>query len=357
MTRPVVQCVGLTKRYGEAVAVEGLSFSLEPGEILSILGPSGCGKTTMLRLVAGFDSPDAGEIAIQGRLVAGRSVYVPPDCRNVGMVFQEYALFPHLSVAQNVSFGLHRLSDSERRQRLTEVIELVRLTGLEERYPHELSGGQQQRVALARTLAPRPIAVLLDEPFSNLDAAMRASMRQEVESILRQNGIATVFVTHDREEAFAMADRLGVMRDGAIEQLDTPDAIYHSPATPFVASLTGTSDLLSGDLREGLVVTELGSLPWTGGDGAISEGASVDLLVHGDDFQVVADPEGRCVVRAREFRGDETMLTVELPSGATLRCRQRSHSTLTPGTTVTLTPEKAAPFVAFRRSGESPLLS
>ena len=223
---PVVRCSGVTKRYGAVAAVEGLSFALQPGEILSILGPSGSGKTTVLRLIAGFESPDRGEIQIQGRVVSGPAVHVPPNRRNVGMVFQEYALFPHLTVAQNVSFGLRRMSRQERGRRLAEVLALARLGGLEERYPHELSGGQQQRVALARTIAPRPVTVLLDEPFSNLDAGMRRRLRQEVTDILRAHTIATVFVTHDREEAFAMADRIGVMNDGHLEQLDTPDRIY-----------------------------------------------------------------------------------------------------------------------------------
>ena len=232
MSGYIVECTDVTKRFGSVLAVDGLGFVLGPGEILSILGPSGSGKTTMLRLIAGFESLDTGEISVQGKLVSAPTVHSPADRRSVGMVFQEYALFPHLTVAQNVSFGLQELRSRERRTRLTEVLELVRLAGLEDRFPHELSGGQQQRVALARTLAPRPVTVLLDEPFSNLDAGMRSEMRREVESILRENSIATVFVTHDREEAFAMADRIGVMKDGHLDQLDTPDVVYHSPATP-----------------------------------------------------------------------------------------------------------------------------
>ncbi len=349
---PVVQCQGVTKRFGRTLAVDDLSFSVEPGEILSVLGPSGCGKTSMLRLIAGFESPDLGQISIQGKVVVGRSAHVPPDRRNVGMVFQEYALFPHLTVAQNVSFGLQRLTADERHRRLVEVLELVRLTGLEARYPHELSGGQQQRVALARTLAPRPVTVLLDEPFSNLDAGMRWEMRHEIETILRENDISTVFVTHDREQAFAMADRIGVMVDGRLHQLDTPDVVYHSPATPFVARLAGTSDLLKGEARGGMAVTEIGTLPYASKNGALADGMPMDLLVHPDDFQVVPDAEGRHMVRSREFRGDETILVVAMPSGATLSCRQLSYSTLAPGDRATLTPEKAMPFVAFERSGD-----
>ena len=351
---PVVRCSGVTKRYGDVAAVESLSFALQPGEILSILGPSGSGKTTVLRLIAGFESPDRGEIRIQGRVVSGAAVHVPPNRRNVGMVFQEYALFPHLTVAQNVSFGLRRMSREEREQRLAEVLALAGLARLEQRYPHELSGGQQQRVALARTIAPRPITVLLDEPFSNLDAGMRRRLRQEVADILRAHTIATVFVTHDREEAFAMADRIGVMNDGRLEQLDTPDRIYHAPATPFVAQLAGMCDFLPGEVRGGVVVTEIGNVPYAGNNGPLPEASSVDLLVRPDDVQVRPHSEGMAVVRVREFRGYETILVVQLPSGATVRCRQRSSTTLAPGAAVTLTPEPTMTFVAFPRAGGRP---
>jgi iron(III) transport system ATP-binding protein len=265
------------------------------------------------------------------------------------MVFQEYALFPHLSAAQNIAFGLSHLPKEQRRTRLAEVLDLVRLSGLEDRYPHELSGGQQQRVALARSLAPRPAAVLLDEPFSNIDATMRTDMRREVETILRESGITAILVTHDREEAFAMADRIAVMRDGRLEQVDTPDALYHAPATPFVARLSGVCDFLEGEARDGRVVTELGSFAWADDDQDHRDGALVDMLVRLDDFQVVPDLEGRWVVESREFRGDEVILAVRSPSGATLRCRRHHYSTLPPGTRVRLFPTRAAPVVAFKR--------
>ena len=349
MSIPVVQCEGVTKCFGDHSAVQNVSFVLEPGEVLSVLGPSGSGKTTLLRLIAGFEVPDAGEIRIDGTLVSGSSVRVPADRRNVGLVFQEFALFPHLTVAQNVCFGLQRLASPERRRRSAEVIELVKLGGLENRYPHELSGGQQQRVALARTLAPRPVAVLLDEPFSNLDADMRRQMRQEMECILRDHGIATVFVTHDREEAFAMADRIGVMNEGYLEQIDTPDAIYRSPATPSVAQLAGTCDFLSGEIRDGVAVTEIGEIPWVTTNGPIPDGTRVNLMVHPTDFAIMSDSQGRAVVLSREFRGDETILVIRLDSGATLRCRQSSDSDLAPGTRATLVPKHTAPLPAFIR--------
>ncbi len=350
MSAPVVECDSATKRFDAVAAVDHVSFALAQGEILSILGPSGCGKTTMLRLIAGFEALDEGEIRIQDRLVSTPRGHVPPERRSIGMVFQEYALFPHLSVAQNISFGLNRLPSRDRRRRLSDVLELVRLTGLEERYPFELSGGQQQRVALARTLAPRPVTVLLDEPFSNLDATMRMDIRREVEGILRENGITTIFVTHDREEAFAIADRVAVMREGRLDQIDTPDALYHTPATPFVARMCSMCDFLGGEVRDGRVITELGRLPWAANDEGYADGTRVELLVRADDFQILPDPQGELVVVSREFRGDEMLFVVRMPSGATLRCRELSHSHLPLRSRVALTPTKTSPFLAFKTS-------
>ena len=353
MSAPIVQCDMVAKRYGRVSAVAGVSFRLEPGEVLSVLGPSGCGKTTLLRLIAGFETPDTGEIRLTGTTVSGPSVHLPPDRRNLGMVFQEFALFPHMTVAENIGFGLHRLLSNERRDRLAEVADVVGLGDLLERYPHELSGGQQQRVALARTLAPRPIAVLLDEPFSNLDAHMRREMSREVQGILRADGIATMLVTHDREQAFAMGDRVGVMRDGRLEQLDTADTVYHRPATPFVARLAGTSDFLEGRVQDGLAVTELGGLRFVSEDRALSDGTRIELLVRPDDFRVVPDSDGPGVASFREFRGDESVLVVTLPSGATLRCRQRSRSETAIGTRVRLVQEEGASFLAFPKTEAS----
>ena len=296
---PVVHCQGLTKRFGDVPAVDDVGFSLEPGEVLSILGPSGSGKTTLLRLIAGFEPLDDGEIFIQGRRVSGRSVHLQPESRRVGMVFQDYALFPHMTVEQNVSFGLRGLSREARRRRTAEAVELVALGGLEARYPSQLSGGQQQRVALARTLAPRPAVLLLDEPFSNIDSTMRSEMRREVEGILDANDVATVFVTHDREEAFAIADRVGVMKEGRLVQLDAPEVLYNLPTIPFVAGMAGMCDFLPGRARGGVVETEVGSLPFIGVNGTLRDGVEVDVMVRAEDFAVVADPRGQGIVRSR----------------------------------------------------------
>ena len=235
MSAPVIRCHHLTKWFGAVRAVSGLDLEVWPGEIVSILGPSGSGKTTLLRLIAGFEMPSEGSVHIQGREVSSPRSAVPPESRNVGMVVQEYALFPHLTVERNIAFGLQKLSETDRAERVKEVLDLVGMDGLSSRFPHELSGGQQQRVALARTLAPNPVTVLLDEPFSNLDSSMRQRLRIEVERILRSHNTAAMFVTHDREEAFAMADRVGVMVEGELLQIDTPERVYHFPASAAIS--------------------------------------------------------------------------------------------------------------------------
>ena len=351
MTTPVVELRNVGKRYGEVTALSGVSFTLGPGEVLSLLGPSGCGKTTVLRLIAGFETPDEGEVSLRGSLVAAGTLHVAPERRRVGMLFQEYALFPHLTVEENVAFGLHRLHSDERRPMLSRAMALVRLEGLEARYPHELSGGQQQRVALARTLAPQPVVILLDEPFSNVDASLRAQLRAEVESILREGRISAVFVTHDREEAFATADRVAVMHDGRIEQIDTPQAVYHTPSSPEVARICGSANFIDGVIESGWAATEVGRLQWSTTDDSVDEGSHVWVLVHPDDFRVQYSAEGRAKVVSSEFRGDETILRILLPSGKLIHTRNASSGALLPGTPVRLTPAARTPFTTFLRDG------
>ena len=347
MSKPLIECRGISKRFGNVVALDDVSLRLMPGEVLSILGASGCGKTTLLRIIAGFEAVDGGELYLQSSLVSSAEHHQPPERRNIGMVFQEYALFPHLTVAQNVAFGLNGMSKDEQRDRTHHALELVRLDTLHARYPHELSGGQQQRVALARTIAPSPIAVLLDEPFSNLDAGMRQDVRQEVEAILRSKSIAAMFVTHDREEALAFADRVGVMSAGRLEQVDTPAELYRTPIRPEVARIVGDCDFLAGVVHGQIAHTEIGNLPVVCNSGSVADGTELLLMVRPQDMVVQPSAEGDCVVFAIEYRGGETILTIHMPSGGTLRCRQVGYSDLTKGTRVKFTPRNSTPFLAF----------
>ncbi|MGY4707056.1 ABC transporter ATP-binding protein [Candidatus Bipolaricaulota sp. J31] len=298
-----LEVVDLHKRFGRVVAVDGVSFAVPRGEILVLLGPSGCGKTTVLRLIAGLEAPDRGDVRIGGRSVLG----LPPERRGVGLLFQSYALFPHMSVAGNVAYGLRfkGVPRRERARRVRELLELVGLAGYERRKPHELSHGQKQRVALARALAPEPEVLLLDEPLSALDAALRAELRWELRRILVEQGITSVYVTHDQEEGFALADRLGVMRAGRIEQLGPPEELYSSPKTPFVASFLGIAVLWPGVLRRGSgeAWVEAAGIRVPVQDRSIPDGSPVYLLLRPEDV-AVGEGELEAVVERAEFRGD-----------------------------------------------------
>jgi len=320
----------LTKHYTptDLPALDNFSLDAEPGEIIALLGPSGSGKTTALRLIAGFEKPDAGVVVIGGRRMADERVFVPPEERGVGMVFQEYALFPHLTVEENIAFGLRTLRPSPRAQRVHGMLETVGLTPFARRYPHELSGGQQQRVALARALAPRPAVLLLDEPFSNLDADLMVQMHQEVYTILRDLGTTAIFVTHDQEEAFMIADRVGILNQGRLEQLGRPEEIYHRPATRFVARFVGKADFLPGRVTEEGITTEIGTLPNTP---QFPGGAQVEVMVRPDHIELIPDPTGSAMILARQFRGPDNLVVVQLPSGATIHSYQPSALTLGPG--------------------------
>ena len=323
----------VTKRYvaDQPPAVDGLRLEVNQGEILALLGPSGCGKTTTLRLIAGFEVPDAGSVVIRGDLMSGPGRWRPPEERGVGIVFQDYALFPHLTVADNVGFGLGRLDRAVRKSRVAQILELVGLEAFADRYPHELSGGQQQRVAVARALAPAPALILLDEPFSNLDADLRAQMREEVEKILRNTGTTAVFVTHDQEEAFALADRVGVLNRGRLEQIDTPEKIYHHTATRFVAEFVGAADFLPGLVTAEGIVSELGV--FTNTDGR-EIGEKVEVMIRPDDVTFVPRPNGQSTIVARYFRGSENLYCIRLPSGHRVHSSQPSSTFFHPGTRV-----------------------
>jgi iron(III) transport system ATP-binding protein len=318
---PALRIQDLRRSYGPITAVDGLSLELRTGEMLSLLGPSGCGKTTVLRLVAGLEEPDGGTIEIAGRRVAGPGASVPPERRRVGMVFQDHALFPHLSVADNVAYGIRR--DPDRAVRVRELLELVSLPDAGDRMPHELSGGMQQRVAIARALAPRPDVILLDEPFSNLDAALRTQLRGELREILRSAGASAVLVTHDQDEALTLGDRMAVMVRGRIEQVGPPEAIYGEPATPFVATFVGTANLVHAECGPGVGETRLGTVRLVGPSArmagralAVIRPEHVEIEEAPDGF---AEPGAWRVVR-RRFAGSEILLEVEAPDGVRLWC-------------------------------------
>ena len=300
----LLEVKGLRKHFtqGDTPAVAGVSFDLGEGEMLALLGPSGCGKTTTLRMIGGFETPDDGQILLRGRNITR----LPPEARGIGFVFQDYALFPHLDVLANVKFGLRKLPRVAAELRAREMLALVGLSGLEERKPHELSGGQQQRVALARTLAVAPPLVLMDEPFSNLDAAMRVETRQEVRKLLKSSGSAGILVTHDQEEAMAVADRIAVMENGRVVQIGTPDEIYRNPVSAFVASFLGRSNILPGTASGMVVKTEFGNLPLSrAANGAVS------LSVRPEQIMLEADPQGPASVVGREFRGHDQLYWVQ----------------------------------------------
>jgi iron(III) transport system ATP-binding protein len=330
----VIEASELCKRFPNGVqAVDRLSLSVADGEILALLGPSGCGKTTILRLIAGFDAPDSGRVAIRGRIVSGDGVFVPPEDRGVGFVFQDYALFPHLTVAENIAFGLFDWERAERQRRVRAVLDLVGLGAVSRRHPHELSGGQQQRVAVARALAPAPAVILLDEPFSNLDADLRAQMREDVERILRETSTTTIFVTHDQSEAFAIADRVGVLDRGSLQQLDTPEAIYHAPATPFVARFVGAADFVRGAVTTDGILTELGTFP---NAGSMKLDRTVDVMIRPDDIDFAPDTDGDATIVGREFQGADNLYRLRLPSGATVHSVQSSTAVYPVGTRVSV---------------------
>jgi iron(III) transport system ATP-binding protein len=331
---------GVSKTYqaGDPPAVDGLSLGVERGEIVALLGPSGCGKTTTLRLIIGFETPDAGRIRIGDRLVAASGRFVPPEARGIGMVFQDYALFPHLTVAQNIAFGLRNLPADERARRTGRALAITEMEGLEDRYPHELSGGQQQRVALARAMAPGYETVLLDEPLSSLDADMRAQLRGELRRILKKTDKTAIFVTHDQGEAFEIADRVGVLNRGRLEQLGTPEEIYRSPATRFVAQFVGAADFIPGAIAPEGIQTELGLFPSPNG---FPVGAAVDVMVRPDDVTIVPDPKGPGIVTDRLFLGADKVYTLRLPSGIQIRSNQHSTPTIPAGTRVAVTASPA----------------
>jgi iron(III) transport system ATP-binding protein len=318
--------------YGDNEVVHGLAFSLPRGAIGCLLGPSGCGKTTVLRCIAGFEPPQRGEIVLGGERVSAPGLIVPPERRRVGMVFQDFALFPHLSVAQNIAFGLRGWPSAARNARLRELAELVRLEASVEQFPHELSGGQQQRVALARALAPRPDLLLLDEPFSNLDVELREQLSVEVRDVIKASGATAVLVTHDQQEAFSMADEIGIMNEGRIAQWDSPYALYHEPVNRFVADFVGQGVFLPARvLNAHRVEIELGvlegdvPLACRQGCDACGRGCMADVLLRPDDIVHDDASSMKAEVVKKAFRGADILYTLRLNSGRTVLALVPSH--------------------------------
>ncbi len=347
--------------------IDNFSLSIPRGSLVCVLGPSGCGKTTLLRLICGFETPDRGEVVKEGEVISRPGYVVPPERRRIGMVFQDYALFPHLTVAQNVGFGLgasrltallpwHRLRSNRgqpatggaapgndsglgpkgRRERLAQLFELTGLGGLEQRYPHEISGGQQQRVALARALAHRPHLVLLDEPFSNLDATLRRRIRDEVRIVLDRSRTTSILVTHDQEEAINIADRIAVMNQGRLEQVGTPEEILHRPASRFVAGFVGHSSFIPGHISGESVQTELGRHPLPT-PGISTGGAAVEVLLRPNYVQHCDNGDGtETRVADVEYHGAQTLYTLVLPSGTRIQAALPGHLALSPGDPVSV---------------------
>jgi iron(III) transport system ATP-binding protein len=335
--RLALRTLGVTKRFGEVMAVEAVDLDVRHGEFLAVLGPSGCGKTTLLRLVAGFEQPDAGGIEIDGRAVAGPRRNGAPERRRSGLVLQESALFPHLHVAGNIGFGLPR---PKRSARVDELVALVGMAGLQRRMPHELSGGQQQRVALARALAPDPALILLDEPFSSLDATLRAQLRVEVRDILRRAEATALFVTHDQSEALEISDRVAVMRNGRIEQLSTPEELYLRPVNRFVAGFVGEANLLQGEVRHGEVQTLVGR--FRAGNGTLDDGTRAEVLLRPEQLHMLPverlasapRPETVLTVVRRIFHGSEVHHVLRSDDGLELEAATASSATVEIGTRV-----------------------
>lgn len=342
MTRSVVECVGLTKQFGPHAAVDGISLTAGAGELLTLLGPSGCGKTTTLRLIAGFESPDSGTIAIGGTTVAGPGANVPPEKRRVGIVFQDYSLFPHLDVRGNVAYAKKRARRGDRST--DELLEMVGLSGMAERMPYELSGGEQQRAALARSLAAEPDVVLLDEPFSNLDASLRARLRMDVREVLRAAGATAIFVTHDIEEALSISDRLAIVFEGRLVQTAEPEELYSRPASKRIARSLGDANFIRGDGQGDRVATEIGTLQV-----ARPVNGAVDVMLRPEWLSVTADPHGAGRVVDRVFYGHDQIVQIRLESGAELRVRAWSPLNLAQGQRVAVQARESA--ITFDNDG------
>ncbi|MET0727850.1 MAG: ABC transporter ATP-binding protein [Acidimicrobiales bacterium] len=342
-TAGTIEVTGLEKRFGRQPVLRGVDLHVAPRTVVALLGPSGCGKTTLLRTIAGLERPDAGSVEVGGVTVLGAGVDVPPERRRIGMVFQDWALFPHLDVAGNVGYGLPRRERTS--DRIEAALELVGLGGLSKRQPGTLSGGQQQRVALARAIAPEPTVLLLDEPFSNLDTSLRMHVRSEIHQLLIELGITTVFVTHDQEEAFVLGDEVAVMAHGRIVQQAPPADLYARPASPWVAEFVGDANLLQADAVDGVAATPVGSVRLT-----TAEDGPVTVLLRPEELRI--DTGGDAVVDLVEFYGHDTVYLVHPADGPQLRVRVGSAPAHKRGDEVTVT-YQGPPAVSYRRNASA----
>lgn len=338
---PILTVNQLNKKFPNQslMVLKNINFELRQGQLLGLLGPSGCGKTTLLRIIAGFEQPTSGTIKLGEQIVATANHSVAPERRNTGMVFQDYALFPHLTVGENIAFGLKtkllKLSPQEIQTRVKEALAIVNLSGLEKRYPHALSGGQQQRVALARALAPKPSLILLDEPLSNLDVQVRENLRHEVRNILKATGISGIFVTHDQEEALAISDMIAVMRQGQIEQIGTPESIYSQPSCKFVAEFVTQANFVPAKRQGNCWTTEIGN--WKLDDKQIAGvNQQADLMLRQEDIQLQREEHASTVIVERHFLGREYRYCLQTASGRRIHALTGLNTSLPVGANVKL---------------------
>ncbi len=310
MINPALTIENLTCCYHGQAVLQQLSLEVKQGEIVCLLGASGCGKTTLLKSIAGLLPLSSGRMVIGDTVVADSGVWLPPEQRNIGMIFQDYALFPHLTVAQNIAFGLHDWSKDRVADKVAQMLELVHLQGLDNRYPHQLSGGQQQRVAIARALAQEPDLILLDEPFSNIDTQVRHGLIRDIRQIFKQQGVTAIFVTHSREEAFAFADRMAVMNHGIIEQFGPATELYYRPSSRFVAEFLGTGSYLPAQVTADTLTTPFGHVP-TSSLAVMQQGSSVDWLLRPQNISLVPNFDGKGIIIEQVFMGDCCRYTVD----------------------------------------------
>jgi putative spermidine/putrescine transport system ATP-binding protein len=344
-----VALTDLSRHFGAVHALDGLSLEIAPGELVALLGPSGCGKTTALRILAGFEAADSGSVTVDGKDISR----IPAARRDMGMVFQSYSLFPNMTALDNVGFGLRmrKQRGSERGRRAAELLDMVGLTDQARKYPHQMSGGQQQRVALARALAIEPRVLLLDEPLSALDAKVRLQLREQIRLLQQRLGTTTLFVTHDQEEALSIADRVGVMKDGRLEQVAEPSQLYDQPATAFVAEFVGTMNRIPGELQGSHDVSALDAVVPVHGDTASGLSADVDVLVRPEGLEIAVQSGGNGIVTHKTFLGSVTRVSVLLSGDVTVKVDQPSTvaAAMSPGTSVQVSLPGMPVLVAERR--------